>query len=235
MKTVAPRICTLASALLLFALSALPVIAADTVEPFNGKDLSGWTTKEPASRSHWTVGTASLAADNPASIVARPGGSELINAKGGGVDAYTTAKFGDCRIEIEVMVPKGSNSGIYVMGEYEIQVFDSYGKKKLVGSDMGAIYGAAPPKVNSCKAPGQWQKYVIDFRAPRFDKSGKKTANATFVRVELNGKTLHENVEAKGPTPSGITGREAATGPLMLQGDHGPVAYRNLKITPAKE
>ena len=86
--------------------------------------------------------------------------------------------------------------------------------------------------MNACKAPGQWQKYVIDFRAPRFDAAGKKTADAKFVRVTLNGQTLHENVTMKGPTPSGVTGREAATGPIMFQGDHGPVAYRNIKITP---
>ena len=205
---------------------------AKAIKPFNGKDLSGWKTKQPASRSAWTVGTASLSKSDPRAIVATKGGKELVNSKGRGVDAYTEAKFGDCRIELEVMVPKGSNSGIYVMGEYEVQVFDSYGKKKLGGGDMGAIYGAAPPKVNACKAPGQWQKYVIDFRAPRFDAAGKKTADAKFVRVTLNGQTLHENVTMKGPTPSGVTGREAATGPIMFQGDHGPVAYRNIKITP---
>ncbi|MEM7392981.1 MAG: family 16 glycoside hydrolase, partial [Verrucomicrobiota bacterium] len=76
-----------------------------------------------------------------------------------------------------------------------------------------------------------WQKYVIDFQAPEFDDSGKKVANAKFIKVTLNGHTLHENVEMKGPTPAGVTGREAAKGPLMFQGDHGPVAYRNIKIT----
>jgi len=71
---------------------------------------------------------------------------------------------------------------------------------------------------------------VIDFQPPRFDGAGKKIANAKFIKVELNGQTLHENVEMKGPTPSGVTGKEAAEGPIMFQGDHGPVAYRNIKI-----
>ena len=147
------------------------------------------------------------------------------------VDIYSNAKFGSCRIEVEMMVAKGANSGIYVMGEYEVQVLDSYGKEQLGGGDMGAIYGAQPPAVNACKKPGEWQKYVIEFQAPTFDDSGKKTANARFIKVELNGKTLHENVEMEGPTPSGVTGREAARGPIMFQGDHGPVAYRRIKIT----
>jgi hypothetical protein len=95
---------------------------------------------------------------------------------------------------------------------------------------MGAIYGAQPPKVNACKKSGEWQKYVIDFQAPSYDGGGKKTSNAKFIKVELNGQILHENVEMKGPTPSGVPGKEAAQGPIMFQGDHGPVAYRNIKI-----
>ena len=99
---------------------------------------------------------------------------------------------------------------------------------------MGAIYGATVPKVNASKAPGEWQKYVIDFRAPKFDAAGAKTGNAKFLKVELNGTVIHENVEMTGPTPGGLTGKEAATGPIMFQGDHGAVAYRNIKITPLK-
>lgn len=202
------------------------------LEPFNGKDLSGWKTKEPASRSKWKVGTSKLVANHPDKIDFSASGSELVNTEGHGVDIYSEQKFGDHRIEVEVMVPKGSNSGIYVHGEYEIQVLDSYGKEKIGGGDMGAIYQASLPKVNASKAPGEWQKYVIEFRAPKFDDAGKKTANAKFLKVELNGKLIHENVEMKGPTPTGVSGKEAAEGPIMFQGDHGAVAYRNLKITP---
>lgn len=210
-------------------------MAAETTTktPFNGKNLDGWKVKEPAERSHWKVGTAKLVVNHPEVIAFESDGNQLVNTKGRGVDAYSEQKFGDCVIEVEVMVPKGSNSGIYVMGEYEVQVFDSYGKDKLGGGDMGAIYGAAPPRVNATKAPGEWNKYVIEFRAPRFE-NGKKTANAKFLKVSLNGEVLHEDVEMKGPTPSGVTGKESAKGPIMFQGDHGPVAYRNLKIKPLK-
>lgn len=225
----------IALTLTLAALLTAPMFAAEkkkAIEPFNGKNLEGWTTKKPAERSHWKVGTATLKDENPREIAFKDGGNQLVNVSGKGVDAYTEQKFGSCVIELEVMVPKGSNSGIYVMGEYEVQVFDSYGKDKLGGGDMGAIYGAAPPATNATKKPGEWNKYVIEFHAPKFDSDGNKTANAKFVKVVLNGKTLHENVEMKSPTPSGVTGKEHAKGPIMFQGDHGPVAYRNIKITP---
>jgi hypothetical protein len=208
--------------------------AAETeaVSLLSGKDLSGWKAKAPESRSNWTVGRASVSPSAPGALVVEAGGSDLVNAKGGGVDLSTEQKFGDALIEVEVMVPKGSNSGIYVMGEYEVQVFDSFGKSRLGQGDMGAIYSAAAPKTNASKAPGTWQKFEIDFRAPKFDADGKKTANARFVKVTLNGTVLHEDVEVKAATPGGLTGREAATGPIMLQGDHGAVAYRNIKVTP---
>jgi hypothetical protein len=201
--------------------------------PFNGKDLAGWKLKAPAERSKWKVGKAALDAADPHKLSVTEG-SELVNAEGHSVDISTEATWGDVSIEVEVLVPKGSNSGVYVMGEYEVQVLDSFGKEKVGQGDMGGIYAAAAPKLNASKAPGEWQKFVIDFKAPKFGADGKKTGNAVFVKVELNGQVIHENVEMKGPTPGGLTGKEAATGPLMLQGDHGPVAYRNFKVTAAR-
>jgi hypothetical protein len=207
--------------------------APKPVEPFNGKDLTGWQFKGgDKKRSKWTVGKATMAAAEPSKLTIAADGHELINAEGGGVDTYSDYKHGDALIEVELMVPKGSNSGVYVMAEYEVQVFDSWGVEKPGPGDIGAIYGAAPPRVNAAKPPGEWQKMTIDFRAPKFDAAGKKTANATFVKVTLNGEVIQENVEVKGPTPSCLTGKESATGPLMFQGDHGPVAYRNIKIKP---
>jgi hypothetical protein len=225
------------------ALLAAPLaLAADPkpVEPFNGQDLTGWKVKDEK-KSHWKAYVHSepiLNMGDPTrmDLTAKGGDgvrSTLVNVTGGGSDIYTEAKFGDGRYEVEFMVPKGSNSGIYLMGEYEVQVLDSYGKPndKLTQGDLGALYSAAAPKVNAAKKPGEWQSFVIDFRAPKFE-GGKKVANARFVKVTLNGTVLHENVEMKGPTPGGLTGKEAPTGPLMFQGDHGPVAYRNIKITP---
>jgi hypothetical protein len=201
------------------------------IEPINGIDLSGWKTKGEASKSHWTLGKASPKPADPAQLEVAPGGKELINGAAGGVDIYTEQKFGDVHVELEVMVPKGSNSGIYLSGEYEIQVLDSLGKEPPTQQDMGAIYGVSAPKVNAAKQPGEWQKFEIDFLAPRFE-GDKRTAAARFAKVVLNGQTIQENVEMLAPTPGGLTGKEAVTGPLLLQGDHGAVAYRNLKITP---
>jgi hypothetical protein len=226
------------SLFILLATSTL-TFAAEPVSLFNGKDLSNWSFKPGKGTPKWEVAAAKVDEANPKLLAKAEGGAEasLVNfatKHGDSVDIYSKEKFGSCLIELEVMVPKGSNSGVYVMGEYEVQVFDSSGKAddKMGPGDMGAIYGAAVPKVNACKAPGEWQKYVIEWQAPKFDASGKKTANAKFIKVELNGKVMHENLEMPGPTPAGVTGKEAAEGPIMFQGDHGPVAYRNIKITP---
>ncbi len=204
-------------------------------KPFNGKDLSNWSLNGDAAKSKWTVGTPEMVKENNARLAAKPSNEAMVNLAaehGDSVDIYSNEKFGDCHIELELMVPKGSNSGIYVMGEYEIQVLDSFGVTEMQASDMGAIYGAAVPKLNASKAPGQWQKYVIDWQAPKFDEAGNKIANAKFIKVELNGQILHKDLEMSGPTPGGVTGKEAATGPLMFQGNHGPVAYKNITICP---
>jgi hypothetical protein len=121
------------------------------------------------------------------------------------------------------------------MGEYEVQVLDSYGREKLTQGDMGAIYSAAPPLVNAAKAPGQWQRYHIRYRAPRFDADGKKVANALVEKILLNDVLIQENVEIKGPTGGSLRNREAAQGPLLFQGDHGPVAFRNIRVKPLEQ
>ncbi|WP_210423676.1 family 16 glycoside hydrolase [Croceivirga thetidis] len=153
----------------------------------------------------------------------------------------TNWKHGDIKIELEVMLPKGSNSGIYLQGRYEVQLFDSWGVKNPKFSDIGGIYrnweedpekmflGVAPA-TNAAKAPGLWQTLSIDFEAPKFDENGNKIANAKFVSVSLNGIVIHQNVEIPRPTGGPISNEEVAMGPLMIQGDHGPVAFRNIKI-----
>lgn len=203
--------------------------SANAVTLFDGKDLSRWKFKKHRSnKSQWTVGKASL---NPKNLreFSVGEGNEMINAKGRGVDIYSEFEFGDCVLTLEVMVPKGSNSGIYLMGNYEVQVLDSFLRSKVGPGDMGGIYGAAPPRVNASLAPGEWQTYVIDFTAPKF-KDGKKIANARFNKVTLNGTVIHENVEVKGVTGGNLGRGETAKGPLMFQGDHGPVGYRNIRV-----
>ncbi len=206
---------------------------------FNGENLDGWAAQGASGKANlWTAGKAVVPSDYPKQLEKIEGTGELINLTpkhGASQDVYSEAKFGDCRIELEVMVPKGSNSGIYVMGEYEVQVLDSYGKMKMGNGDIGAIYGGYAPPVNASRKPGQWQQYIIEWRAPRFDGAGNKIQNAVFEKVELNGQVLHQNLVMSGPTPGGITGKESPTGPLMFQGNHGPVAYRNIVVKPLRD
>lgn len=216
---------------------AAPLYADDKpIELFNGKDTTGWKFKGDAKRSKWVVGAAALDSKKPDNLAVSEAKMipELINAKPGSVDIFTEEKFGSIRVELEFMIPKGSNSGVYLMGEYEVQIYDTHGKTPPKIGDMASVYTYAAPKTDASKKFGEWQTLVIDFEAPKFD-GGKKTANAKFTKVTFNGTVIHENVECtKGVTPGGLTGKEAATGPLMFQGDHGAVSFRNIKITPKK-
>lgn len=216
------------SATFVVALVVSPMAFADT--PFNGKDLTGWKAKHP-DKGKWVVGTATLDERFPDKFKVVEKGSELINFQPAS-DLVTEAKYGDCTVELEFMIPRGSNSGVYLMGEYEVQIYDTFEKKgkDAKPGDMAGIYTFAAPTVFADKGPGQWQKFVIDFQAPKFDGS-KKTANAKFLKVTFNDKVIHENVECDKVTPGGLTGKEMAEGSLMFQGDHGQVAFRKIKVT----
>ena len=157
------------------------------------------------------------------------------------------AAFGDIELKLEFNVPTGSNSGVKLQGLYEIQIFDSFGvtAAKFNASGMGGIYPRAellpryhhidegfPAKVNASRPPGQWQSMHIIFRAPRFDAKGKKTANAEFEKVLINDQLIHEKMTLLAPTGHAYVLPEVAAGPVFLQGDHGPVAFRNVKLRP---
>ncbi|XWW45992.1 DUF1080 domain-containing protein [Fibrella sp. USSR17] len=157
----------------------------------------------------------------------------------------TTLEHGDVDLELDFMMAKGSNSGVFLQGRYEIQLFDSWGVTTPRSSDVGAVYerwdDSRPEgkkgyeghsaRQNAGKAPGLWQHLKVAFQAPRFDASGKKTENARILRAELNGVLIHENLELTGPTRGPINANEAARGPLVFQGDHGAVAIRNITYT----
>jgi hypothetical protein len=182
---------------------------------------------------------------NPGQLLALAGeGDRLVNGPKGGVsNIFTKQKFGDVELYLEFLIPQKSNSGVYLHGLYEVQVFDSFGVEHPRYLDCGAIYerwinekgvGGWPPLVNASRRPGEWQSFHIWFQAPRFDGSGKKIANARFVRVLHNGVLVQNNTEVDGPTRSSLDIPEALQNPLMLQGDHGPVAYRNIYIRPLR-
>jgi hypothetical protein len=204
-------------------------------------DFSAW---RPPLGDWQIVADAILKADNSAMLEGKPGAGAILNGPTGRTAyLYSKAEFGDCAAHIEFVVPKGSNSGVYFQGRYEIQILDSWGVKEPTYTDCGGIYerwkddkgyeGHAPG-VNASKEPGQWQSFDVIFRAPRFDAAGKKIANAKFDKVVHNGQIVHENVEVTGPTRAAVYEDEKPLGALVLQGDHGPVAYRNIWVEPLK-
>lgn len=157
-----------------------------------------------------------------------------------GYKVMTTWEHGDLELELEFMMPKGSNSGIYLQGRYEVQLFDSWGVKSPKYGDLGGIYrnweskpgeiymGKAPI-ANAAKAPGLWQNMRISFQAPRFDAQGKKIENARLNHVYINGVLVHQNLEIPLPTGGPLDKKEVPMGPIFIQGDHGAVAFRNIK------
>ena len=152
---------------------------------------------------------------------------------------YTKEELGDIELELDFMMAKNSNAGVYLQGRYEIQLLDSWMRLDPTCSDAGGVYlrwtpergqfEGTPPVMNVSRAPGLWQHLSIKFRAPRFNDKGEKIENARFISVYYNGILVQQEVEVTGPTGSAMFADEKAKGPLVLQGDHGPVAFKNIK------
>ncbi len=155
----------------------------------------------------------------------------------------TTKEFGDLDVELDFMVSKNSNSGVFMQGRYEVQLTDSWGKSNPGYFDSGGLAQGwdeskasgnkgpegVPPLMNTSKAPGLWQHLRIVFKAPTFNANGAKITNARFEQVYLNGVLVQAYVEITGPTPGGLFHDEKAMGPLVFQGDKGRVAFKNIK------
>lgn len=201
----------------------LPVPApTGAVVLFDGTSLDGWQTtdRKPA---RWTL----------------VGGGAMQVAKGTG-DIQTTQAFGDVEVHVEWATPKPAegrdqdrgNSGVFLMGKYEVQVLDSYGNITYADGSAASIYGEFPPRVNACRPPGEWQTYDIRFTRPRFDASGKLVSPARMT-VRHNGILVHDDAALVGPTSNGRRDPYVAHPdrlPLKLQ-DHGhPVRFRNIWV-----
>jgi len=220
---------------------AIASAAAASLLPADSVTLDSLAAfKEPG--ASWSLASA-IAGDprREKTLVPVAGRGIVVNTatQGSGSDLITTWEHGDIELDLEFLMPVGSNSGVYLQGRYEVQLFDSWGVAQPTFSDCGGIYQrwieaenrgyeGVPPRVNACRAPGLWQRLHIVFQAPRFDASGAKTANARFVEVALNGFVIHENVEVTGPTRGAEFDDERALAPLVIQGDHGPVALRRI-------
>jgi hypothetical protein len=194
---------------------------SDAVVLFDGKDLNNWQSAK-GGPAQWTVGDGYFA------------------TKPGSGDIETKQAFGDCQLHVEWASPNPphgedqdrGNSGVYLMGLYEVQVLDSYHSKTYPDGQAAAVYGQYPPLVNACRPPGQWQTYDIVFRGPRFDSAGKLLRPAT-VTVIQNGVLVQDHVTLTGPTAHGVRPPYHATPeklPLKLQDHNHPVRFRNIWI-----
>lgn len=181
----------------------------EPVELFNGKDLAGWSLVNPDQKNGFMVEDGTLI-NNPV----QPEGGEYVSFG----NLRTDATYEDFRLTLEVNVPEGSNSGVYLRGIYEIQVMDSYGR----GADshhMGGLYSRITPSATVEKPAGEWQ--TMDM-----------TLYKRHLTVILNGTTIIDNQPILGVTGGALTADEFSPGPIYLQGDHGRVLYRNLVLVP---
>jgi hypothetical protein len=189
-----------------------PPTWGEPIELFNGKDLSGWNFAPPGpdmfpppkvdTKDHWLVRGGLLANDNP------------------GINLVSERKFADFKLHAEFRYPKGSNSGIYLRGRYEIQIEDNYGLEPD-SHLIGGIYGFLNPSTNPAKQPGEWQ--TIDAELV-----------GRVVTVHLNGERIIDRQTIPGITGGALDSDEGAPGPIMLQGDHGPIDFRRVVVTAAK-
>lgn len=207
------------------------------------QDLSFW---RPLKGKNWQT-ASNVAADfrKDHHMTAEKGRGVLVNLPDdrNRDNLISINEYGDVNISFEFMMAQHSNSGFYLQGRYEVQLLDSWGRLHPAFNDCGGIFarrrfhpqeelfeGYAPLQ-NAALAPGLWQKMHITFFAPRFDATGQKIKNAR-ITVQLNGVTVQDNRELTGPTGGPISETEATKGPIMIQGDHGAVAFRNMVIRP---
>ncbi len=197
---------------------------SDAVILFDGTDLSGWAGKDGGA-AKWEVANGYMQA------VPKTG------------NIQTRELFGDCQLHLEWAAPVAvegesqgrGNSGVFMMGRYEIQVLDCYENPTYADGTTGAIYGQHPPLANACLPPGEWQVYEIIWEGPRFES--EKLVRPAFVTVILNGIVLHHHTELMGVTSHRVlTTYEPhdPVGPLMLQDHSNPVRFRNIWYRPLK-
>jgi hypothetical protein len=169
------------------------------IQLFNGKDLKGWQAL--GQPNQWVVENG------------------VLKSPRSGVNIRSEQTFNDFKLHIEFKYPKGSNSGVYLRGRYEVQIEDNKGLEPM-SLYLGGIYGFIDPWLNMAKDPDEWQSYDIELVG-------------RMVTVIANGTTVIYKQEIPGVTGGALDSKEGEPGPIMMQGDHGPIEYRNIIITPA--
>jgi hypothetical protein len=191
----------------------------DAVVLFDGRDLAGWTSVKGGGAAPWKV---------------ENGYVEVVPKSG---DIQTREEFGDCQLHLEFATPAQvvgdsqgrGNSGVFLMGRYEIQVLDCYENPTYADGTTGAIYGQYPPLVNACRKPGEWQSYDVVWIAPRFE--GDRLVSPAYCTVIHNGIVVQYHRELIAPTTHRAVGQWEAhppTGPLRLQDHNNPTRFRNI-------
>jgi hypothetical protein len=180
---------------------------------FNGKDTSGWQKAKPSQPGE----TLRWAAEDGTLTNTHSGGE--------GQDLSTSEEFKDYELELEYRIPKGGNSGVYLRGVIEVQIYDSHGKEKLTSADAGAVYGGNYVALRNAQKPaGEWNKYRV-------------LHIGHHITVWHNDVLIQDNIHVDRPTGGAMThfsGRalDVRSGPIMFQGDHSKVWYRNIRIRP---
>lgn len=197
------RFLSLLATLSILATTALAADEPGFVPLFNGKDTTGWHLRRKDGHNSWTVADGVL--------------KNTVNPGEHGTDLVTDKKFWNFTVRYEFQVPDNSNSGFYLRGRHEIQILGDFKSGKTAKGGNGAIYNQTAPSEFASKPGGEWQ-----------------TAEATIIgnkiTVILNGKKIHDSVECNVATGSEIDKNVTEPGPIFLQGDHGTVSFRNMRI-----
>lgn len=196
---------------------------SDAIVLFDGTAVSEWRDQQ-GNAAEWKIDQG-----------------ELVESKG---DIFTRKEFGDVQLHLEFSTrePKGDgqsrgNSGVFLMGKYEVQILDSYKNPTYADGALGAMYGQHPPLANVARPPGEWQVYDIVFHPPKFDASGELKSPA-FATIFLNGILIQDHQSYNGPTgwkQLGHYSPQPATGPISLQDHHNVTRFRNIWVRPLKE
>lgn len=180
---------------------------------FNGSDLTGWHLRWEGGPNGWSAEDGVLVNRAPST------------------DLVSDVPLWDHELHIEFRTPPGGNSGVYIHGRYEIQIADSPGAEPNWGT-CGSVYGKLVASTNACLPAGEWQTYDVTFRGPRFDRDGN-LVQPQHIRLVFNGTEVL-NDEFEGITGGAVDDRVGEPGRLMLQGDHGPIEYRNIRYRPVR-
>lgn len=180
----------------------------EAIELFNGKDLDGWRLMDPARDQFWKAVDGVLVND-----VSDEGDV------GEGTGLISDGTFTNFKLHLEFKYPKGSNSGIYLRGRHEVQIQDDFGKEPF-SRNISGVYGFIDPSENAARKAGEWQSMDI-------------TLLGRFVTVVLNDTTVIDNQEIPGITGGALDSNEGEPGPIFIQGDHGPISFRSIILTPA--